>query len=162
MKNNTEFRDLLEMFVQDVLSNLEDELFVKNEEKHKNDIEHAFNKMNNSRFKCGNNSLHPEHEKVYPIIVKEALVSYKKILENERETCISSCTKELDKVSLWIKEKMEEEKKYSGDNPIYDPSEVLDRVMKGMKKDAISKSTYYTDKINQINFILEKYTFEDK
>ena len=176
MKNELEFKDFLELFVGELLNDIAEankEPFTRtckesDKTKTENDAQTAFKKMNKSAFRSTigdirrSSATHHEYEKVYPVIVKEALISYKKTLENERETSISSCTNELERVSAWIKEKIEEDRRYYyGDNPVYDPSNVLDKVIDGMKKDAISKSTYYTDKINQITCILEGYTFED-
>lgn len=176
MKDELEFKDFLELFVGELLNDIAEskkEPFTcsckeSDKIKRENDAQTAFKKMNESAFRSKiadirrSTAMHQEYEKVYPVILKEALISYKKTLENERETCISSCTNELERVSDWIKEKIEEDKRYYTGNPVYDPTDILDKVIDGMKKDAISKSTYYTDKINQITFILEGYTFEDE
>lgn len=169
------FRDILELFVEDILGDIDEAKkpqFTRPEkeqetEKTHTDAQTAFKKMNDATLRrimddIRKAPVHPVYEKVYPTIVKEALISYEKTLKTERENCISSCTNELERVSAWIKEKIEEDRRYyTGDNPVYDPSEILDKVIDEMKRDAISKSTYYTDKINEINCILEGCTFEE-
>ena len=100
-----------------------------------------------------------QNKPVFPTVVEEALISYRTRLEDERKHMIDNAGEEIQKFQEWInchlKDDMENDEKVNIPN-----MKVIEEVITGLKKEAISKGTYYTEKINQINSILETYKFE--
>lgn len=115
----------------------------------------------NNKDKCvaccchGNNDKHTSDNHIgqaLPIIVKEALIEYKKNIEAKRKAEIDETNNEIKKFTKWMD-------KLSEECSDYNPEPILKHSLDYFKKAKVNNDIKYTEELREIDAILHKYDF---